>query len=194
MKTTLWGPPLWDLLFAAAWACPAKHSALLWLVLTEHLEEMLPCVTCRAHFRQHLPAVRRRVTSKMRSPADAFRWLYHLKAEVNRSLKRPSISLADFTQRFELRGAVVDEIAVADVLVLVALSAAHRKEDDTFVQMCRALAAVLPFPCDSQVAEQLARMDRPIAQGAAQVARTARIERGHKPLSLAHYKSLAGPL
>ena len=187
MQPTLWGPPLWQAVFACAWACPSKHVELLQEVVMEHLPALLPCRTCRANYPKHVPHVRRRVPRPATARA-LFEWLYWLKHEVNK--RRSAVTYAELTDRYLLHGAVPDEVAIGDMLVLLALAAAPLRTEDTFVAFCRALATLLPLPADSQMREHLEVVARPVVPAAMRVARAARVERGHPPLSKAHYESL----
>lgn len=188
MHPTLWGPPLWQALFACAWACPPRHVALLREVVMEHVPALLPCALCRRNYPRHLPRVRQRVP-RAQTARELFEWLYWLKHEVNK--RRSSITLAELTERHLLYGGAPDEVAIGDMLVLLAIAAAGPlAAEDTFIALCRALAALLPLPADSQMREHLDVVGRPIVPAAVRVAQAARVERGHPRLPRAHYESL----
>ena len=84
-----------------------------------------------------------------------------------------------------------EAIEIADVLVLVALAARDLKRDDLYVEMCRALARLLPLPADSQFRVALAAATRPVIGASLCAARAARIERGLPTFTLAHYRAAA---
>lgn len=191
MKPVLWGGPLWQALFGMAWTCDAKRMPLLRTLLTEQLPPLLPCASCRAHAVQHIPRVNRRAKGTPKSPGHAFRWLWYLKDEVNQTLRKPSLSLADLTERYVLHGGLVDEVAVADVLVLVALEAHELDRDDLCIELFHALAELLPLPIDSQFRASLASSSRPVVAASVRAAKAARIERGLHAFSVAHYRSVA---
>jgi hypothetical protein len=189
MRPVLWGPPLWQAMFACAWGC-ADLDALRALLLRQ-LPQLLPCAECRDHWARHRSRVTRRAGGEPRDRVHAFRWLWYLKDEVNRTLERPSLPLRDLTDRYALHGGTVDDVALGDALVLVALSARRGERDDLFVEACHTLAALLPLPADSQFRLALARARRPAITAATEAARAARVERGLREQSLAHYRALA---
>ena len=214
MRPTVWGPPLWQAMFACAWNCPADDFPILHALLLHQIPKLLPCELCRNHFVSHLPYANRRARGEPQSPQHAFRWLYYLKDEVNRSIamgmldrarlpseqirvieryltSRLSPSFLDITERYVLHGGVVDEVALGDVLVLMALTARQLKLDDVFVATCRSLATLLPLPHDSQFRQALARLEGPVVTSAVDAARRARVERGLRTMTLAHYRNVA---
>lgn len=202
MQPTLWGPVVWQVMFACAWHCPKAHLDTLVEFLLVQTPLLLPCAKCRHHFATHVPRVHRRSGGLPTTAAGAFRWLWFLKDEVNKTLHRPSVPLKDITQRFVLHGGLVDEVALGDVLVLMALEATHLKRETVFVHFCGALDVLLPLAPDSQLRLAL----RAFVDGAGtlrsipalptsmvRVARAARVERGLPSLTLAHYRSFAAP-
>lgn len=189
MRPVLWGPPLWQAMFACAWAC--ADLDVLRALLLRQLPLLLPCGECRDNYARHLPRVRRRANGELLDRDHAFRWLWYLKDEVNRTLERPSVPLRDVADRYALHGGAVDDVALGDVLVLVALSARRLKRDDVFVEACHALAALLPLPDDSQFRAELAHASRPVVGAAMRAACAARVERGLGVFPLEHYRALA---
>lgn len=188
----LWGPPLWQCLFACAWH-GADFEALRELLFVQ-LPLLLPCEKCRHHLVANRPAATRKAGGEPRTSAQAFRWLWFLKDEVNRSLRprQPSIDLDDLRARYSLHGGVVDDVALGDALVLVALDARRRDLDDDFVRFCTAsLAVLLPLPADAELLLALRAMQRPIVANAVRCAKASRVERGLPPLPEAHYRRIA---
>ena len=190
MKPILWGPSVWQALFACAWACPAQRLDRLLALIQTQVPPLLPCAKCREHFARHVPRVNRRARGEPRDAEHAFRWLWYLKDEVNATLRRPSITLEDLTERYLLHGAIVDDVALGDTLVLLALSAHELQRDDVFVDLCQTLAVLLPLPHDSCLRKALAAItERPVVPAAVRAAKAARIERGLRPLTLSHYRA-----
>lgn len=188
----LWGPALWQALFAAAWTCAPRDVGVLTDVLLRLVPLLLPCEACRHHFVKHRAAIARSAHGEPRTTAEhAFRWLWVLKDRVNRSLGRRSISFADLTARYAFHGGLVDDVALGDALVLVALEARALDRDELFLELCAALARLLPLPHDSQMRAVLANCRRPIVPCAVAAAAAARVERGLPALGLAHYKAAA---
>lgn len=150
-----------------------------------------------------------------------FRWAWLVKNEVNASLGLPSsVSHDQLVARWNLHGAVVDEVVVADALVLFAIDANERRKDvgdgtveGAFFEACRLLGTLLPLPSDSQFRDALLLLHPPsssrssssssprsprraappssLVVAAARVARAARTERGAPVLPVSHYLSLS---
>lgn len=189
MNPVLWGPAVWQMLFACAWHCPQANADELRDLLLRLVPLLLPCRKCRHHYAQHRAVVNRRAHGEPKTPEHAFRWLWYLKDEVNRTLGRRSVSLDDVTERHVFHGGIVDEVALGDALVLVALEARALDNDALFLELCASLARMLPLPCDSQMRAALAAVQRPVVPSALRVAKAARVERGLPELSLAHYRA-----
>lgn len=192
MTPTTWGPIMWRVLFATAWYCKDNQMISLRVILLELLPRLLPCHDCRLNFRMHRSKVSRRSEGEPKNAEHAFRWLYYLKDEVNRSLKPPvkSISLKDFRARYVLHdGHILNDVEVADLLVLVAIEARELKREQDFVQLCLHLAPLLPVPFDSALPDLLSvEPNGAITTYAVDVAHTVRQTRGIPVRPLKHYK------
>ena len=191
MRSSLWGPPLWDAMFACAWGCADANIELLRVLLLEQLPALLPCPTCREHYRSHIPTVNRRARGRPRDAAHAVLWLWHLKDQVNRTLQRTSLHSSEVVDRLRLHGPVVDEIRLGDTLVLVAISARSNETDDLYVAMCHTLARLLPAPGDSALRQMLGHVERPIVATTLRAARVTRLQHNVPVRSLAHYRLMA---
>lgn len=191
MQPILWGPSLWQALFSCAWTCKTADVEALRTLLLHVIPMTLPCAKCRQHFVDHLPIVHRRARGEPKTPDHAFRWLWYLKDEVNKTLGRTSVPLSNVTEKHVFHGGIVDDVALGDTLVLVALDTHTLHRDDLFLELCTLLVRLLPLPKDSEMLRHLAHVKRPIVPSALRVARGARVERGLKPLVLAHYKAMA---
>lgn len=192
MKATLWGPALWQAMFACTWSCPADEMDQLRTLLMELLPLLLPCQKCRRHYRLHAPKLLQRYGTP-RTPDRMFTWLYHLKDQINHSLGQRSIREIELRERMRYQGPLVDDIAFADCLVLIAIHAHALQRDDVFLAACAAFSHFLPLAQDSQFAQLLARPSRPIAQYAYTLTRAARTERGLPCFRLKHYRELSDP-
>lgn len=203
MKPTLWGPPLWQAMFSCAWTCEDQSIHILREMLLEQIPLLLPCPQCRQHFVDNLSKVNRRAKSKLETPEEAFRWLWFLKDEVNKTLNRRSTSLPDITERHRLHQGVVDDVALADVLVLVAINAVKLHRVELFVSFCDSLVTLLPLPSDSQFLEVLEKIAgsrascsshstsrNNVVASVVRAARAARVERGLNAFSMLHYQSV----
>lgn len=143
---------------------------------------------------------------------EIFEWVWTLKDEVTKGLKRrapASISLALLKTRYEFRGGpfgggagnttagLVDDVELADVLVIMALHSAlpSRQREDVFLETCHAFVHLLPVAPDAEILRGLEGTDsssksRLISSAHAMAVRS-RVERGLNELSLAHYKKNA---
>lgn len=189
----LWGPATWQALFACAWALKPADSQLFHHMLTTLLPLLIPCDKCRLHFADKKQKVTRRAKGPPDTPERAFRWVWVLKDEVNRSLRVPSITIDDLTQRFILHGPIVDDVALGDTLVLFAIDANLNGNDATFAEFANALATLLPLPSDSQILRVLCEPNegRSILAWSLRAAKAARIERGLPMRPLSHYRIIA---
>jgi hypothetical protein len=184
---TLWGPALWQTLFACAWHC--TDVAAVRRLLFEQIPFLLPCAKCRDHFASKRAMVTRKIKGEPQTAEALFKWLYHLKDEVNKTLRRPSLTLDEVTERYAFHGGAVDDVALGDALVFVAMGARETQRDDLFVECCHTLAHVLPLPDDSQLRRALADARKPVVPCAVRAARAARVERGLRVLPQAHYRA-----
>ena len=185
MEPTLWGPGLWHLLFSIAWQCHDKVLPDLLRVILYHVPTLLPCQQCQDHYvRNHLTLRKRH--GEPTTACEAFVWLYHLKDAVNKSLHTPSISLADLRQRYRTFGARLDDVLVADTLLLVAIGNEDQGNDDVFIEFCRALANLLPLPDDSELVWSMQKMRKPVVSYAFRACKNTRKEHGIPFPSLKH--------
>ena len=191
MKGTLWGPPLWNMMFACTWSADASRLSDIEDLLLEQLPFLLPCVTCRANYRKHIPIVHQKTNGRPRTSDAYFKWCWYMKNEVNRTTKHPSLPLAELVERYVLHGAHVPEVPLADVLVLVAISARSLQQDDLFIDFCTTLSKLLPIPQDSAMRTLLTQIQRPIVNSALRCARNTRLQHGMRPLVLSHYRAVA---
>lgn len=193
MHPSLWGPGLWQALFACSWGCRKAHARMLGDLLLRLVPLLLPCEKCRLHFVAKQAKVKRLARGDPQDSASAFRWLYFLKDEVNRTngLRSPPLEVVQTTYAFH--GPLVDDVRLGDALVLVALEAHELHREELCAELCRALARLLPLPADSELRRHLARVDgaRPVVPQVVKAARAARVERGLTQLPLAHYRELS---
>ncbi len=190
VQSYLWGPPLWEALFACAFHCRKEKLDDLSTLFHYHLGLLLPCEKCRAHFKTKVPKLNRMV-GEFRSPGDAIRWLWLLKGEVNRTERKPNMPLVDVETLLLLSQGRVDDVRFADSLVLVAVGARKNNLEDVFLEFCGHLSSLLPLPHDSSLRLHLATLRSPILTTTVSAASATRIEHGLAPLSLKHYNTIA---
>lgn len=199
MHPFLWGPGLWHILFVCAWSCRRSDVGTLKQLVMVYAPLLLPCPKCRAHYVKNHPRATSAAGGEPSTAEDVFKWLYHLKHEVNRTLRAPSIPFADLTQRFAVHEGRVDSILVADTVLLLALGLDHAGTNDPepFRAFCRCLAQLLPLPDDSNL---LAALLSASADGGASrnpvasaylVYKSTRVEHGFPRRRLAELRELA---
>lgn len=181
---------MWRLLFAVSWHARQEDTSALRRLLIDLVPRLLPCRDCRRHALLHLHEVKRRAKGDPKSPEHAWRWLYYLKDEVNKSLDPPvrSIDLPSFRARFALHdGHLLNDVEVADVLVLVALTAKELERMDEYAEMCSLVAPLLPVATDSLLPCLL--MDKQASvNGTLCTANDVRRSRGLPPRAIKHYR------
>ena len=155
MHPELWGPGLWHILFACAWNAPDSGQGRPLALLHELLDLtalLLPCEACRRNHVAHMATLKRRFSRPVNC-CMFFQYLFHLKDLVNRTLTGETMRrrlscrsppLERLTERFALRGDVVDESLVADTLLLVAMDAAERGLHKEYRRFCVIAGDLLP--------------------------------------------------
>lgn len=191
MNPYLWGPALWQALFACAWVAKPTAGKTLRRLILELLPLLLPCDKCVAHFLKKHARVTSKVKGEPDTPERAFRWLWNLKNEVNVAAHVRSIGMDDLAQRYLFHGPIVDDVLLGDSLVFVAMGAHESGRDDFFVEFCGILGSLLPLPEDSELLMALRTMKRPVVAGAVRAAKAARIERGLPEFNHSHYKCMS---
>lgn len=192
MKASLWGPQLWKALFDSAWSCKGECTHLLPTLLLEVVPLLLPCETCRNNYAKHIPKATAKAKCEPKDGKTSFRWLYFMKKEVNLTFSppRPNIPFGELSERYVLHGGVLNEAELADVLVLVSLSARELKRDDIFIEFCHILSQTLPIPHDSSLKVHLSKMARPIVNSSYKCSKSVRMEHGLPVPVLNHYKEM----
>lgn len=183
---------MWRMLFAVCWHCKDSEIGTLRHLLLELIPRLLPCHNCRLNFRLHRTSVARRAQGEPKNAAHAVRWLYYLKDAVNRvtTPPTPSITFNELQARFALGdGCPLNDVEVADLLVLVAIEAKALKREDDYATMCQILADLLPVTAESELLTCLTHTpSTSITTHAVQTAQTVRKSRGLPMRPLKHYK------
>ena len=191
MKPWLWGPPVWHALFTCA--IGAKTTAKVKVfnrIVFNLLTEILPCPECRQHYVVNLPRATKRAGGKPKTAAQAFRLMWFLKDEVNRSVGRISVPFEHIHERYHFHGDLLDEVALGDALVLTAIAMQCTHREDEFVEFCDSLYSLIPFPEGSGLGELMCSIqENGIVADTVNAANAARIERGMATMTIADYKS-----
>lgn len=166
MQPALWGPGVWHIMFVCAYNATSTSSIAfdkLCNLILQKIPLLIPCGECRRLYREkHKAAATNRMGTKRlpTNPHEMLYWLYLLRDEVNKSVFRSqnasavvpntlSPTFKDVSDRFLLKGNVVDAICVGDTLVLLAIAAKELKEENTFIDLCVLLQDLLPLPKQS---------------------------------------------
>lgn len=195
MNPRLWGPGVWHILFSCCWNAWTREreeedTSLLLYLIDVLLPILLPCEACRTNYERHSPKVTRK--SPVTSPSTAFRWLYLMKDQVNRIVRQPSIRFEELVGRCRLHGGEMDDVQAADTLVLLAIDATERGEEDAFASFCKTISRLSPLPHDSSLAISLATVtSRCIVAQSVRAAKAARVERGLPEQTRKHYEAIA---
>ena len=178
MEPVLWGPGLWHLLFSIAWNCRdgALVSYLLRVVLF-HVPTLLPCRLCQGHYVRNHALLKHRY-GEPKTAEEAFKWLYFLKDEVNKRQHIRSVPFKEFRTRFSVFGGPVNDVLVADTILLISIAKEEDGDDEVFVEFCKFLSKLLPLPHDSELVKSLSRMRDPIVVHSYIAFRNTRIEHG----------------
>lgn len=204
MTPTVWGPIVWRMLFSCTrTVAPESEDARLRELLLELMPQVLPCHTCRLHALEHRAKVTRRAKGEPNTGDRAFLWLYYLKDEVNKSLlkvgsprkrsssRRSSIPLRELQARYLLHdGIVLNEVEVADVLVLMALVAKELRREHAFVRFCHLLGELAHLHPRSELRVRLLQwsLEEPVDSHALRIAEHVRVEHGLPVRNAWHYR------
>lgn len=189
MRPSLWGPAMWKLMFVCTWNVCESNVEEVRNFLLYIIPNIIPCTTCANHYTASIPEVNRKAKGKPGVRQHSFRWCWYMKDVVNRRLGITSIHLADFAERFFLYGLSINEVEVADVLVLVALKAREDNKDELFTQFCRTLYRLLPIHEETVFMYYLKHIERPILTGTLRLARATREFHGMPVEDLVKYKA-----
>jgi hypothetical protein len=111
-------------------------------LLFDYLGHFLPCDTCKTNFLNQI----RVKTERFTKTEDLFRWLWEVKSAINTENGQPTLSFEMLKKRLELHGRLIDEVALADTLVIMAIFARKAVTNmwADFLQMCSIISRMLP--------------------------------------------------
>lgn len=191
---------MWRLLFSIAWHAKDSQVPNLREIILDLVARLLPCHQCRLNFHVHKPICSKKMKGEeVTSPEKAFRLLYYFKEEVNKTLvpPSPSLSFSDLKSRYALHdGHLLNDIEVADLMVLVALEASDLSRQCDFRRFCFLLSDLIPVQYDSCLPNQLRSMleeGRPVVLHSLLIAQSVRKARGFPEKGLDHYKKWGDP-
>jgi hypothetical protein len=96
MVFTNWGPYFWGVLHIATLTAPQQltdaHRDGFRQLINSYLQ-VLPCPVCQKHFEETLSKFP--IEERMESSTELFLWTVDVHNEVNRNLKKPTVSYAE---------------------------------------------------------------------------------------------------
>ena len=142
------------MLFACAWKCSDETLQLMNVLLFDYLWQFLPCEACKRSFMTKIENKKR--TDRFKDGDELFTWLWSIKDEINNENNSASLSLVALKKRFELHGRLIDEVALADTLVIMAIFARRSLTNSwaDFVSMCSIVSQMLPCMNNLSVLKQ----------------------------------------
>ena len=143
MDPLLWGPVYWNFLFSSAHTSTDDDTVRL-MEMIEMLSLVLPCEKCREHFPVNLRSAKAAMNKRIATRDDVFSLLWRVKAEVNKSTKRRSVSLEYIRQRYEICGTFVNDLQLAEILMCTALVSSDNGSMAAFSDFCTKVGAFLP--------------------------------------------------
>lgn len=103
MKPALWGPHAWYFLHSVTLSYPNRPATSEKNQMKRFLLELqntLPCGTCRQNYKHHL--VKRPLNLKvLSSRRTLFNWLVDIHNDVNKMLKKPTLSYEEALKIYE---------------------------------------------------------------------------------------------
>jgi hypothetical protein len=124
MEPAVFGPTLWDAMFACAFHLPVESAAEVFVAF----ESLVPCPHCRRHYRSYCARYPFRPQS-----ADPVQWAWTIRDMVNQSLGRPSLPFVTLEARRRTFTSCATPTDLVDCASLMALQVET-------VEGCRALA------------------------------------------------------
>ena len=200
MRPQLWGPGMWHMLLVSAWH--GKDETALSTMIQVLVPVLLPCAKCRQNYHRHTASLRKhRLFATENEGASLwltltsrqwFVWVYLLKRAVNKTTREKDTPFQDVASRFYLHSGRVDDVLVADTLLMLALEwEGHRREEDDILALCQALSKLLPLPSDSVLGANLVNASRPLRGFAYSTYKNTRVQNGLRYLSLPAFARVA---
>ena len=93
----IWGPPLWDILHYITFRYDeTKDEKIYHELFTKHLPNLMPCKSCRDHYKQHI----KKLPIRLESRNSLSRWLVHIHNKVNKQLKKKEMPYEIIKSRY----------------------------------------------------------------------------------------------
>ena len=111
LDTSIWGPPLWNVLHIAAQYGPARSSQANWMNLIKALRTGIPCPDCTSHYNTWLNSHPLRASLVPGVSFDISKWILDLHNNVNLRNGKPAWSMAHVATAYNNRIATAKESA-----------------------------------------------------------------------------------
>lgn len=139
MKTSIWGPPMWSLLWELARtaqdgnvnADPKRRTRFL--IVLHSLRWVTPCKVCRGHFNDYI------MTHPPSINDDFTRWLWDLKNEISRRISKSGVcegglSWDDLRERLAIQAVMLPAERMWDLLLILAANYPAKDQDSRDMQ------------------------------------------------------------
>lgn len=139
MNASVWGPKVWDVLFATAFRMPAKETTVvLW-----ELRHVLPCSHCKRSYRAYVETqMDPRACIQTADDAAKFVWALHDLVNVKLDKKKACIPFSILEARHAVFESYVSAWCPLDVLALMSLQLEEPAEAEAYAAIAPVLCAL----------------------------------------------------
>ena len=131
----IWGPPLWDALFALALG---SRDVDRMFAVCRHLKQFLPCAECRTSYAKHAE----HLSESSHFAKDPVVWLWGARDFVNQKLGKQSITIPTLVEKNRILSCAISDDAMLDCVILMAAYALKDRSSGDFCLMCAAIDAL----------------------------------------------------
>lgn len=115
MDASVWGPPLWTILFDIAMKCEADDRQKL-KRLMRLLEYNLPCPDCRVSLTSHRKKIESLDIDILQEPV---KWLWTVQDMVNQKLDKPPVNIDLVLRRLKAYSCYINDFMIIDTMVVI---------------------------------------------------------------------------
>lgn len=150
IDTSIWGPPLWDMLFTLAFRCRTEDVDHLKRILAL-LKEALPCYYCRQSYQKFY---KRFPPENLKTPSEVTQWLWTTKDMVNQKLRKPYRPYAEIKLRYTVFQHLTSFSIILDLLGLITKSL-RTQQGHIIRELTSSICGVAHVFLGSQMADDL---------------------------------------
>ena len=103
LDTSIWGPPLWNVLHCTAQYGQSRTRQSLWFTLLNALRTGIPCPDCSAHYNAWLNTHPLRSSLVPGTFFEVNKWILDLHNDVNRRTGKPTWNVSQVAQTYSNR-------------------------------------------------------------------------------------------